>query len=547
MYFMHKSILLILICIVNVTLAQSVSTQVQNFGKVKEWNNPVFETVYINTTAATQLFLPIAYKPDLRVSFEKNKLQPGESTKISIQYFTEEFGKFNKEVDVFVSNLSVPITFKLTGNIQSFHPDALTICPRIDNAGLQTGRTFNQKIKVVDANTNDPLSDYEITITTNRSQERFFSNKSELIIKRDKSDLYRFEVDKDGYKTAFTDIYVFKNQQEITIGLEKIIDDEEYFEISEEETINDSLFASIIERVKEEARRKPKPAEEVKKEDEKEDSAIDLPNETVAEEESWKDRIRNSEPTPDKPATPSTPSISEEDKISDSKESDTEETDEIIVKEDPPKVDLEKEPDFTSDGSLNDTKYAYNHIVFLVDVSGSMKHETKLPLLKYSINEMIDVLRPEDKVSIITYSTEAITLVSNVSGNNEQLLKSTVNKMQARGQSFGKEGLDMAYELALNELIEDGNNEIILASDGVFNSRNFKEGKLYRQVNKQFVTNSIRLSTIGFGKSKTALGFLENLASEGEGSFIQIKRQKQAETILVENMMQHSRRDFINK
>jgi Ca-activated chloride channel family protein len=225
---------------------------------------------------------------------------------------------------------------------------------------------------------------------------------------------------------------------------------------------------------------------------------------------------------------------------------------EEIATEEPEEQDLEEEPiaiavpepidtaDFTSDGTLNTSKYAYNHIIFLIDVSSSMRNADKLPLLQASMLQMIAVLRPEDQVSIITYSTEAVVAVSNVSGVQKTKLNEAISVLKARGQSYGQEGVDMAYELAKEHFITDGNNEIILASDGFFNSKNFSENKLYRQALYQRKIANVRLSTIAFGNSTKALTFMETLARKGNGSFIRIQEGKDSEAVLISNLMRHS-------
>ena len=225
---------------------------------------------------------------------------------------------------------------------------------------------------------------------------------------------------------------------------------------------------------------------------------------------------------------------------------------EEIATEEPEQPDFEEEQiviavpetidtaDFTTDGTLNTSKYVYNHIIFLIDVSTSMRNADKLPLLQASMLQMIAVLRPEDQVSIITYSTEAVVAVSNVSGVQKTKLNEAISVLKARGQSYGQEGVDMAYELAKEHFITDGNNEIILASDGFFNSKNFSEKKLYRQALYQRKMVNVRLSTIAFGNSTKALTFMETLARKGNGSFIRIQEGEDSEAVLISNLMRHS-------
>ena len=195
------------------------------------------------------------------------------------------------------------------------------------------------------------------------------------------------------------------------------------------------------------------------------------------------------------------------------------------------------------DGELNDSKYKFNNLVFLIDVSGSMARNEKLALLKYSMYRMIDVLRPEDKVSIVTYSSEVNVLLKGVSGANKDQLKEMIFNLEAKGQSFGSEGVDRAYEIALEEFIEGGNNEIILASDGKINSIGFSENKLFRKVRRNYRRHGILFSSIGFGTNSPSLVFMEEMSVNGHGAFLRIGDQQMAEQALIENIMIHSAKE----
>ncbi|MFB1013892.1 MAG: VWA domain-containing protein [Bacteroidia bacterium] len=495
---------------------QEVSSTVQNFGNVKQWNNPVFEVSYTNTSGRSQLFLPIRYQPDIGVSFSKERLAPGESTIIQIQYYTEEFGRFSQDVAVFISTQNDPITFTLRGNIQSFHPDAFTMCPRIDNSGLVSGPGFNHTIKVIDADTKEPLTDYEIVIATKSSKETIQADKSTVILKREKPGFYYIKVDKEEYEVSTIDKYINRNTSETVFALKR----EPNIEEEQEEDIV-AMVPEVPVDIRTETPEEEDDADEIEEEEQKEDLVARGEEEEEEEEDGeyfdW-DNPNNEE----------------------------------IATEEPEEQDLEEEPiaiavpepidtaDFTSDGTLNTSKYAYNHIIFLIDVSSSMRNADKLPLLQASMLQMIAVLRPEDQVSILTYSTEAVVAVSNVSGAQKTKLNEAISVLKARGQSYGQEGLDMAYELAKEHFITDGNNEIILASDGFFNSKNFSEKKLYRQALYQRKMANVRLSTIAFGNSTKALTFMETLARKGNGSFIRIQEGEDSEAVLISNLMRHS-------
>ena len=485
---------------------QEVSSTVQNFGNVKQWNNPVFEVSYTNTSGRSQLFLPIRYQSDVGASFSKEKLAPGESTIITIQYYTEEFGRFSQDVAIFISTQNAPITFTLRGNIQSFHPDAFTMCPRIDNRGLVSGPGFNHTIKVIDADTKEPLTDYEIVIATTSSKEIIQADKSSITLKREKPGFYYIKVDKEEYEVSTIEKYINRNTSETVFALKRIPNIEE----EQEEDI-----VAMVPEIPVDIRIET-PVEDMEEED-ADENAEEEQEEEDGEYFDW-DNPNNEEIATEEP-----------------EEQDIEE--EQIAIAVPEIIDT---ADFTSDGTLNTSKYAYNHIIFLIDVSTSMRNADKLPLLQASMLQMIAVLRPEDQVSIITYSTEAVVAVSNVSGAQKIQLNEAITALQARGQSYGQEGVDMAYELAKEHFIAEGNNEIILASDGFFNSKNFSEKKLYRQALRQRKRANVRLSTIAFGNSTKALTFMETLARKGNGSFIRIQEGEDSEAVLISNLMRHS-------
>ncbi|MGB1038660.1 MAG: VWA domain-containing protein [Bacteroidia bacterium] len=451
--------------------AQKVAEHSHNFGKVKLWNNPIFETTFTNTSNETLLFLPLRSERDLQVRYGKSSLKPGESTSIQVQYFTEEFGKFNRTVDVFVSIQDEPISLSVRGTIKSFHPEALTVCPSIENRGTVTTPGFVHTIKVVDLETNEVLTDYDLEILTPLSKENIEVNEPSVNLKRDKPQFYYFTVDKEGYEIAKEQLYVQRNTKETTFYLKKevidLVENQDTFDFNEIENEEDIPVASATGL----------------------EDTLDK-NELIDDQDEMEEVIDTS--------------------------------------------------DFSEDGKLNSSKYAYNNLVFLIDVSTSMRNEDKLPLLKYSMLQMIEVLRPEDVVSIITYSTEAVVLVDKVSGIEKEYLAQKISSLEAKGHSYGKEAVNVAYDKAKEHLISDGNNEIILASDGIFNSKNFSEKKMYRKALMQYAAYDVRLSTIGFGHTSRALRFLETLARKGNGSYIVIKTEEEANSTLIQNMMSHS-------
>lgn len=535
---------IIISLIVMQTNGQQVSQRAMDFGKVKLWNNPSFVVQYTNTSRRTQLFLPIRYSSDIAVHAAQQKLTPGETTTLTITYYTEEFGRFSTSVDVYISTQNSPITFEIKGNIFSFHPDAFTACPRFGTSDRQVSREFIHTIKVVDASTKLPLEDFQIEIKTRSSKEVIFSNKSTMQLRRDVPGFYVFDIDKENYEPQNTEKYINRSSRETVIELipEKIFaekNEEDFDWDKSEENVEVNELDELIPITSSEL-------DEIKKEEK-------IPETTWTAEETAKDKsnIENSInddkllpieiPPENKIIQEKNENVANEEIVRNTAEDDkTSRSEKPEGTKETTAVEVVDTADYDQDGALNEAKFVFNHIVFLIDISSSMKKPDKLPLLKQSMLQMIQVLRPQDKVSIITYGTSSEVLVDALSGANKAELKEVIQALVAKGQSYGVDGVDMAYELAKANIIEDGNNEIILASDGVFNSRNFKENKLYRKAIIQKGMYDVRLSTIGFGNTSKALKFLETLADSGDGSFLRITSDIDAESALTENIIKHS-------
>src|SRR5690606_13421406 len=110
-----------------------------------------------------------------------------------------------------------------------------------------------------------------------------------------------------------------------------------------------------------------------------------------------------------------------------------------------------------------------SNFVFLIDVSGSMYDANKLPLVKSSLKLLIDQLRDKDKVAIVTYAGNACVRLGSTAGNQKMKINEIIDGLEAGGSTAGGDGLKMAYNLARKNFIKDGNNRIVMATDGDFN------------------------------------------------------------------------------
>ncbi|MDZ4847024.1 MAG: VWA domain-containing protein [Chitinophagales bacterium] len=183
--------------------------------------------------------------------------------------------------------------------------------------------------------------------------------------------------------------------------------------------------------------------------------------------------------------------------------------------------------------------YAPNNIIFLIDISYSMKKPDKLPLLKISMKNLTQALRKIDRISVIVYSTTSAVLLPSTPANNKEALNLLIDTLKPHGITNGVKGLETAYQLAEQNFIPGGNNQIIIATDGIFNSPSFTESAIYSLVREK-AESDIILSVVGFGEEKDAVKMMKKMADKGNGSFIQIPDKLSADAILIEEIKAQS-------
>jgi Mg-chelatase subunit ChlD len=183
------------------------------------------------------------------------------------------------------------------------------------------------------------------------------------------------------------------------------------------------------------------------------------------------------------------------------------------------------------------TNHKSNNLIFLIDISSSMRDSTKLPYLKIALNELLDNIRTQDKVTLITYSDSIKVLGEAVNQRLAADLKEKLKPIKARGLTKGKEAIIFAAKNAVKHYITDGNNEIILASDGEF--KFFEDN--YTQLKDITANKNIKISTIFFGDALKAQMNLRKISFKGNGFFIKINNRKEAKTELLEKVKTHSK------
>jgi len=176
------------------------------------------------------------------------------------------------------------------------------------------------------------------------------------------------------------------------------------------------------------------------------------------------------------------------------------------------------------------------NLVFLLDVSGSMEPENKLPLVKKAFKFLVKNLREKDKISIVVYAGSAGLVLPTTSGNQKRKITFALDNLHAGGSTAGGAGIQLAYNIAKENFIEGGNNRIILATDGDFNVGVSSTSELVKMIEEKR-DEGIFLTILGFGMGNYKDGRLEELADKGNGNYYYIDNILEAKKVFDHDLM----------
>lgn len=176
-----------------------------------------------------------------------------------------------------------------------------------------------------------------------------------------------------------------------------------------------------------------------------------------------------------------------------------------------------------------------SNIVFLIDVSGSMDEENKLPLLKSSFKMLLGQLKPDDKIAIVTYANGTKVALPSTSVKDKEKIIKVLDNLYASGGTSGGKGIQLAYEQAQKSFIKNGNNRIILATDGDFNIGINNTTDLEKFIEKQR-ESGIYMSVLGFGIGNYRDDMAETIADKGNGNYAYIDNITEAKKVLVNEL-----------
>ena len=171
-----------------------------------------------------------------------------------------------------------------------------------------------------------------------------------------------------------------------------------------------------------------------------------------------------------------------------------------------------------------------SNYVFLIDVSGSMNSPDKLGILKTGFKLLVDSLKDQDRIAIVTYAGQAGVLLESTYGDEKEKIKSAIDQLGAGGSTAGAAGITTAYEIAQQHFISNGNNRVILGTDGDFNVGTSSTDSLVKLIERKR-KSGIFLTVLGVGEGNLNDNMMEQIANKGNGNYEYIDNAKQIQKV----------------
>jgi Ca-activated chloride channel homolog len=184
---------------------------------------------------------------------------------------------------------------------------------------------------------------------------------------------------------------------------------------------------------------------------------------------------------------------------------------------------------------IETNKLPKSNLVFLIDVSGSMADENKLPLVKKSLRLLVNQMQNDDKIAIAVYASASGVVLNSTSCENKEKILAALEQLQAGGCTAGGEGIMLAYKIAKENYIPNGNNRVIIATDGDFNVGPSSDADMENLITEKR-KEGVFLSVLGYGMGNYKDSKMEILADKGNGNYAYIDNLMEAQRVLVKEM-----------
>ena len=433
-----------------------------------------FVDIYIKNNTGDVAYVLSVKKPAEVVYIQRGAMMlKDSSTVLRFQVNPTKKGRFDYEIPVYTSDRNEPTIIRLKGEMKDLPErgnNSFTSCPNFNQQpGDGNPLDFSLTVLTIDAETKKPLEKSSVTILQNGRPIAKWTTK------RDGKYTDQIPLGLTYFYATNADYYPAELGAYVNIKRNFII-----LELTKKEVIEDESFIAEI------------PPQE---------NEIEIIDDPVEENESalldkLKDILEKEEPVVD-----SVPSF-----------------DDII----PPAL-----AELPSDNF--DAKY-FNpiNIVFVIDVSSSMSQADRLELMKYSLFELSDMLRPEDRIALVSYASNAKVILPSIKGSKKEEIKEAVSGMRAQGLTAGGAGIKLGYKQAKRNFIKNGNNHIIIITDGGFN----RASGDYEKFILKYLKKGITMSVVGIKNNEKAEKSMREAATLGNGRYVPIYRLSDAQNNL---------------
>jgi len=425
-----------------------------DFGELENYDNR-FIDISITNKGSKQGYVLSVRKPAEIVYIQNHALIDKDSTiTIRFQVNPREKGRFTYDVNVFTSDETEPTIIKLTGNLKELAQE--------NGNSLTACPDFNSHPAGRNSNQFDM-----IVITIDKETRETLGQSSVTMIQNGRA-IWAEKTDKKG-----------TIRKDATIGLSYFFAKHEGYLSAEKGTfVSNDRNQIVIELEKNPSYSKPVPV------------IVPEPQLIVV-------------------ATPE-PVI----------ETEPEKSLEIELKNEVPTV-IENTPVALTelqDDNFDEQYFKPINVSFVLDISSSMNQSEKMELMKYSLNQLSDMLRPQDHISIVTYATDAHVLLSPTNGDKKEAIFEQVDKLKASGMTAGGEGIKLGFKQADAGYIAEGINHVIVITDGAFN----KNSEDYKTYVKKYQKKGINMSIVGIRNQEKDEEAMRAAAKLGGGSYIPI-------------------------
>jgi Ca-activated chloride channel family protein len=471
---MRFLILFFTLFLTSISFGQIVFEKIKHdFGDLEAYSDRFVDIVVTNKGPKKEYLLSVKKPFDVVYLVNGQFIEKDSSLIVRLQVNPKVKGKFSYDIDIYTSDKDLPTKIKLTGNLKDLSVDNSTAFTACpDFSSRPGGKKANQ---------------FDLTVVTIDKQSKQPLSKSEVTMIQNGQPIWSLETDKVG-----------KIKEESTLGLTYFYATHPgYFPAELGAYVNFQRNYIVLE--------------------------LEMKPEEIVPIPVINDPIVVIDPPIEEELTPVQVEEHLEEQLSE--EIPTVQSHEIPVQ----LAELDKE-------NFSDEYFKPVNVVFVLDVSASMNQGEKLELMKYSLLQLTSMLRPQDKMAIVTYATETQILLDPTSGINKDKITEQVAGLKANGMTAGGAGIKLGYKQALKELLPDGANQIIVITDGAFN-RNSDD---YKKYIKKYSKKGITMSVVGIKNKDVDEKEMKEAAELGGGRYVPIFKLVDAQNNLKQEIRLNS-------